>query len=273
MLINKYYNWYNAIIKKASSENRVKGSGIYYEIHHIIPKALGGSDSKKNLVLLTAKEHLTCHHLLTKFTTGVDKSKMNYAYWSLINGWGNHRKKVKITARQYETLKKQIAEQISNNNKGRKGTPCSPENREAARHRMLGDKNPMRRGTPHNKGVKRPGIGGRKKGYTWTKAEREAHLMARSKPGHYDYLKDPERCKKISESQKGRPGTSTGTIWCNDGFKEYQVIEVPLGFKKGRLITNSSKIGMKWFNDGTKNKQFREGEEPEGFKRGRLSKK
>ena len=36
------------------------------EEHHIIPRCLGGSDDKSNLVKLTAKEHFICHLLLTK---------------------------------------------------------------------------------------------------------------------------------------------------------------------------------------------------------------
>lgn len=38
----------------------------YTEIHHIIPKSLGGTDAKTNLVRLTAKEHFICHRLLVK---------------------------------------------------------------------------------------------------------------------------------------------------------------------------------------------------------------
>lgn len=38
----------------------------YYEIHHILPKCLGGSDEHSNLVKLPAKAHFVCHHLLCK---------------------------------------------------------------------------------------------------------------------------------------------------------------------------------------------------------------
>lgn len=62
---NKYSSWYFAIIQKAQSEARSKGE-TYYESHHITPKSLGGSNGKSNLVLLTAREHLLCHWLLTK---------------------------------------------------------------------------------------------------------------------------------------------------------------------------------------------------------------
>lgn len=39
---------------------------IYTEEHHIIPKSMGGTDEKINLVLLTAKEHFIAHLLLVK---------------------------------------------------------------------------------------------------------------------------------------------------------------------------------------------------------------
>jgi hypothetical protein len=63
-----YRKVYIFIIKKAKSENRQKGKGIYYERHHILPKSLFPlwDKEKKNLVLLTAREHFFCHQLLTK---------------------------------------------------------------------------------------------------------------------------------------------------------------------------------------------------------------
>lgn len=38
----------------------------YTECHHILPKSLGGTNDKSNLVDLTAREHFICHLLLTK---------------------------------------------------------------------------------------------------------------------------------------------------------------------------------------------------------------
>lgn len=61
-----YKRIYESIIDNAKSKNRKKSKDFYYEKHHIIPKCLGGNDDKCNLVLLTAKEHFICHHLLHK---------------------------------------------------------------------------------------------------------------------------------------------------------------------------------------------------------------
>lgn len=42
----KYKKWYNSIIEKSIKSDRVLNNGIYYEIHHIIPKSLGGNNTK-----------------------------------------------------------------------------------------------------------------------------------------------------------------------------------------------------------------------------------
>lgn len=52
-LHNKYFNWYFNIISAAQLRSEAEG---YFEKHHIIPKALGGSNRKENLVKLTPKE-------------------------------------------------------------------------------------------------------------------------------------------------------------------------------------------------------------------------
>jgi len=58
-----YQRAYDAIITKAKLRNGIDG---YFEKHHIIPKCLGGSDDKANLVNLTGKEHFICHLFLHK---------------------------------------------------------------------------------------------------------------------------------------------------------------------------------------------------------------
>jgi hypothetical protein len=78
---NKYTTWYNSIITKANNRTIIG----YTEKHHIIPSSLGGSNSKENLVVLTAREHFICHLLLTKMTIGNAKYKMNFALRMLSN--------------------------------------------------------------------------------------------------------------------------------------------------------------------------------------------
>lgn len=57
-----YKQIYNNLINRAK-ERLVEG---YTESHHIIPRCMGGDDSKSNLVNLTPEEHYTAHLLLVK---------------------------------------------------------------------------------------------------------------------------------------------------------------------------------------------------------------
>lgn len=57
-----YSEHYNKLIEKAKQRTLVE----YKEVHHIIPRCMGGSDDKDNLVELTAREHFIAHLLLLK---------------------------------------------------------------------------------------------------------------------------------------------------------------------------------------------------------------
>lgn len=109
MLTNKYSKWYFNIINTAKTR-LILG---YTETHHILPKSLGGSDTRDNLVRLTAKEHFVCHRLLPLFTEGEDRRKMLCAVWAMT--WGDRRKSNKsaCTAHQYEIGRKACAEAAS----------------------------------------------------------------------------------------------------------------------------------------------------------------
>lgn len=123
---------------------------------------------------------------------------------------------------------------------------------------------------PANKGIKRPGIGGRPKGIPWSNETREKILRARSTEGYYDYCRADERRKKISESKKGCKGAALGKSWYNNGIIETYQFECPEGFSKGRLKKQSNgKKGLLWYTNGIETKQFKKNSQPNGWKRGR----
>lgn len=67
------------LIEKA--KNRTLPKETYTECHHIIPRSLGGSDDKDNLVRLTAREHYIAHLLLWKMKLpGEANMKMVHAF-------------------------------------------------------------------------------------------------------------------------------------------------------------------------------------------------
>lgn len=103
-LNNKYKKWYDLIVKRAG--NRLLEG--YYEIHHILPKSLGGNDLNNNLVKLTAREHFICHLLLTKMVEGNNKYKMIKAAKIMSVGHSTGQQRYKVTNRIYSLLKENV---------------------------------------------------------------------------------------------------------------------------------------------------------------------
>ena len=183
--------------------------------HHIIPKHIGGTDNPENLIELTIEEHAEAHHVLFE----------EYGRWQDRVAWLSLAGIMKQEERIYEIL--------SNSNPG--GYKHTEEAKIRLSEGKKGDKNPMFGKISPLRGTKRPGIGGRKKGTLWSKEERQKQNKIRSVPGFYEYTKDTERNRKISEAHKGKVGAASGKHWYNDGIKETYAIECPTGFNRGRL--------------------------------------
>ena len=106
-LQNKYTKWYNNIINNAKT--RILND--YSERHHIVPKSLGGSNSRDNLVSLTAREHFICHWLLTKMTEGQHKMKMCMALVMMRASHKKHQRySTPLTSKVYAQIKEKAVE-------------------------------------------------------------------------------------------------------------------------------------------------------------------
>jgi hypothetical protein len=109
----------------------------YKERHHIVPKCMGGTDDKDNLVNLTAKEHFIAHKLLCEIY--VDNEKLKEAYWAMSIIKTDNRS-YHISNNEYERLKKIISEVKSKRltglptwNKGKKLPSLSEETKQKMR--------------------------------------------------------------------------------------------------------------------------------------------
>ena len=182
-ITNKYTTWYYSIINTA--KNRTLPKDIYTENHHIIPKALNGSNDKDNLVRLTAREHFICHWLLTKMAEGEAKHKMIYAVWSMVRK-GKGQERYKMTSRTYESLR----EQLSATKRGRipwnKGKTYSEESKAKMSAAKKG------KSVPWNKGL----------GGTYEFSDEAKKKMSTAQKGRV--FSDEHRLK-LSLAQKGKP--------------------------------------------------------------------
>lgn len=123
-----YENHYNMLIERAQRRNWTKTtSGCYVELHHILPRCLGGIDDNENLVYLTAKEHYVAHLLLAK----IHNSKE--LWFAVLCFKGNHNN---ITGSMYAEARERQSTYMSENNPNKnkpswnKGIPFSEESKQ-----------------------------------------------------------------------------------------------------------------------------------------------
>lgn len=60
----KYRRWYRALIRGALATPPTNNART--EIHHIRPKCMGGTDTARNLIRLTPRQHILAHDLLAR---------------------------------------------------------------------------------------------------------------------------------------------------------------------------------------------------------------
>jgi hypothetical protein len=117
-----YQKIYNQIVERTKTR-QLDG---YKEKHHIVPKCMGGSNDKTNLVELTAREHFICHRLLCEIYPNNDK--LLYALWLMAIGKQKPKNldEFKLSSRIYETIRLSFINKITGkskpSNKGRKIT-------------------------------------------------------------------------------------------------------------------------------------------------------
>lgn len=115
-----YQRIYLCIVLRAQCEHNErkankKNNGAYYEVHHILPRSLGGNNDKSNLALLTAREHFICHWLLVKiYPKGSDcRRKMLYAFWRMHANPSKYMNQRYLNSRAYDLLRSEYKYVIS----------------------------------------------------------------------------------------------------------------------------------------------------------------
>jgi len=83
-----YLKIYQKLINKTKHREKQKESG--FEIHHIIPRSVGGTNASNNLTKLTYREHFVAHLLLTKIYPKSDA--LLYSAWKFSYSKDGHNK-------------------------------------------------------------------------------------------------------------------------------------------------------------------------------------
>jgi len=122
-----YQRIYNQIVERGQNR-QLEG---YKEKHHIIPKCLGGTNDKENLVELTAREHFLCHMLLVEIHP--KEVKLKQALWLMAIG-KNKTIKYRISSRMYEYIRVNRVvwwgDKISKANKGKSKKRATQETKD-----------------------------------------------------------------------------------------------------------------------------------------------
>lgn len=139
----KYKKIYKNLV--SNKKNRKKMKGVYYEAHHIIPKCMGGSNSKENIVLLTHKEHYIAHLLLTKIYP--KNTSLKYSIFRMTHSSKWHDGGRKLNSRQLAKAKELMVEAArqrrgeKNSFYGKKHTKEFCESQRIKGRKRVGEKN------------------------------------------------------------------------------------------------------------------------------------
>ncbi len=128
---------YSKLVKKAKLESREKGSGTYYELHHIKPSSLFPElkSHKGNLVLLTAREHYIAHKLLVKIYPG---KSMWYAFMVMCNKAtkDDSKRTYKVSSKDFAAAKEYFS--VNNPAKGKEARKKISKSKKGSNHHFFG---------------------------------------------------------------------------------------------------------------------------------------
>lgn len=108
-----YTKIYNALVEKAKVRGLDKSQHEgYFEIHHILPVSLGGSNDDSNLVMFTGREHFIAHMLMWK--ANPEDVSLQRAAWMM-----SARNVCKVNSRLYSAIQEVKRKEASEQMKGR----------------------------------------------------------------------------------------------------------------------------------------------------------
>ena len=212
----------------------------YGEVHHIVPKAEGGSDDASNKVRLSAREHYIAHLLLAKI---YDDLAMYSAVMYMQCRSFTQSRAFRFNSRLYASVRKEFG----------------AKQREYLKHHpRIGPKNGMY-GRHHTEESKKK-MSCSQKGKKLTEEHKNKIKATLALPDV-----KVQMSAAISKAQKG-------SFWVTDGKTNHFLSKgstIPDGFYIGRAINSKSTTGYHWYSNGVKNVLAKDCP-GEGWKRGKI---
>jgi hypothetical protein len=97
------------IASRKTLEPGLVASGQYKERHHIVPRSMGGSNAKDNLIWLTAGDHFFAHEVLARVYGG----KMWIALGLMAHGNSKSAKNITVNHRTYAAIRRRSVIEVT----------------------------------------------------------------------------------------------------------------------------------------------------------------
>lgn len=245
----KYSKWYFAIIENARAQTRSKKID-YFESHHVHPKSLGGKQTKENVVLLTAREHLICHQLLVKMfdENSVEQYSMIFAFKRMTCAGKFHSGRVEILkSRHFEMYRRLHSKAMSAISKA---NWQNPEYRDKLLNAVKNRRHSENSKTQIRKSV----------ATHWEEMSSDDYVLRceNISKGNKEKCADPDYLEKISEAlkkpwenpefRKKMSLRNLGKIYVNNGVKSKMIDKQELehylnqGFQRGKMPLGKRKL-------------------------------
>lgn len=194
MNYRRHYSW---LMDRARARGKFDG---YRELHHVVPRCIGGRDCVENLVYLTAREHFTAHLMLIRMYP-CNKGILYAAHMMSKDPNGGM-----LGSREYEWLRIRYSAQVSMAKLGNKNFLGKKHTEETKRR--VSD---AQRSRVHAKGYARPPevrakIAATKLGKNLTADHRNAMRegMLRRAMALGPYTNGEQRVPGVRETDKGK---------------------------------------------------------------------
>ena len=205
----------------------------YYEVHHIIPKCMGGLPKShkhrtkhENLIWLYPEEHFIAHKLLA------EENPDNAA---LINAWcmmafpkGKAHREFEISSEEYAEIRKKWSESL-------RGKKRSEELKEKLHQNCLVNDNYGMKGKHHSEEFK----------------QRQRERMLKDNPATRDNVREKLRLLRVAHP-------TDNSAWI-------EKIKDAASRPETRKKKSESRKGKKLYTDGIESHMFKPGTEPDGY--------